>query len=138
LLLRVTTRATASSAAVLQGIRDYFKREPVFERVQLLCALAAYHTEAARAGRDPGERLKLTQEAEQFVKQAETLRSSEMLPSMTRGFIAMARVSSCCLVLLFVRLGLVRETVATVARQQHRNLTMRWGQQALKRIVHGI
>jgi hypothetical protein len=65
----------------------------VFERVQLLCALAAYYTEAARNERDQAERSKLTQEAEKFVRQAEALRSSEMLPSMTRAFIAMARVS---------------------------------------------
>lgn len=80
--------------AVLQGIRNYFQREPLFERVQLLCALAAYFTESTRAERDQQERARLGQQAEQFVRQAEGLRSSEMLPSMTRGFMAMARVSS--------------------------------------------
>ncbi|KAF6252058.1 hypothetical protein COO60DRAFT_560958 [Scenedesmus sp. NREL 46B-D3] len=81
----------AQNEETLQGIRNYFHREPLFERVQLLCALAAYYTEAARAERDLQERARLGQQAEQFIRQAEGLRSSEMLPSMTRGFMAMAR-----------------------------------------------
>lgn len=81
----------AYSEEVLQGIRNYFHREPLFERVQLLCALAAYYTEASRAERDAQERARLAQQADAFVRQAEGLRSSEMLPSMTRGFMAMAR-----------------------------------------------
>eukprot|EP00882_Tetradesmus_deserticola_P013086 GHRQ01013878.1.p1 GENE.GHRQ01013878.1~~GHRQ01013878.1.p1 ORF type:complete len:197 (+),score=78.10 GHRQ01013878.1:283-873(+) len=81
----------AHNEETLQGIRNYFHREPLFERVQLLCALAAYYTEAARAEREQQERTRLGQQAEQYIRQAEGLRSSEMLPSMTRGFMAMAR-----------------------------------------------
>lgn len=69
-------------------------REPTFERVQMMCALAAYSIEAARLERDNQNKAALMAAAESHIKQAEALRSNEMLPSMTKAMLFMAKVCS--------------------------------------------
>jgi hypothetical protein len=82
----------ASSDETLNGIRKYFSREPTFERIQLLCALAAYLLEAARLERDPSSRAALVHQAEEHIRQAQALGGGEMLPCMAKAALALARV----------------------------------------------
>ncbi|KAF8067234.1 ctr9 [Scenedesmus sp. PABB004] len=81
----------ASSDETLAGIRAYFSREPTFERVQMLVAMAAYALEAARLEREAPRRTALMAQAEEHVRAAEALRSAEMLPAMARAALALAR-----------------------------------------------
>eukprot|EP00879_Flechtneria_rotunda_P033392 GHRR01036979.1.p1 GENE.GHRR01036979.1~~GHRR01036979.1.p1 ORF type:complete len:198 (+),score=51.38 GHRR01036979.1:217-810(+) len=81
----------ANSHETLEGIKNYFGKEPTFERVQMFCAMAAYHLEAARVEKDPHKRTEAVEKAEAHVRSAEQLGPREMLPHMAKAMLAQAR-----------------------------------------------
>lgn len=87
--------ADATSAELLKDMLQFFKKEPVFERMSMMCAMAAYYIEAARVARDANERTSLLVEAERYIKESEGLdkTNAEVLPAMARAFLQLARVS---------------------------------------------
>lgn len=78
----------ANSADVIDGIRQLYNKEPIFEIVQLNCALAAIRLEEARLQRDPS----LFDKAQQHVEAAKAVRSGEMLPDMMQGLLELSKV----------------------------------------------
>ena len=78
----------AISNDVIEGIRQLYNKEPIFEIVQLNCALAAIRLEEARLLRDPT----LFDKAQQHVEAAKAVRSGEMLPDMMQGLLELSKV----------------------------------------------
>jgi hypothetical protein len=80
----------AISDEVIDGIRQLFHKEPIFDIVQLHCALAALRLEEARLQRDST----LFERAQEHVDSAKGIQSGEMLPFMMQGMLDLAKVSS--------------------------------------------
>lgn len=79
----------AISPEVIDGIRQLFHKEPIFDMVQLHCALAALRLEEARLQRDST----LFERAQEHVDSAKSIQSGEMLPFMMQGMLDLAKVS---------------------------------------------
>jgi hypothetical protein len=86
-----TVLTDAISNDVIEGIRQLYNKEPIFEIVQLNCALAAIRLEEARLLRDPT----LFDKAQQHVEAAKAVRSGEMLPDMMQGLLELSKVRGC-------------------------------------------
>lgn len=112
----------ANSADVIDGIRQLYSKEPIFEIVQLNCALAAIRLEEARLQRDPS----LFDKAQQHVEAAKAVRSGEMLPDMMQGLLELSKVwrqlFGGCVAVGGQRPGrteVVRAATAAAAARQH-------------------
>lgn len=81
--------ADANSPDVIEGIRQLYNKEPIFEMVQLNCALAAIRLEEARLQKDNS----LFDRVQEHVDNAKNIRSGEMLPDMMQGMLELAKVS---------------------------------------------
>ena len=73
-------------------VEEYFGDAARAERLQIFCALAAYHTAAGRAEQDRVTRNEHFARAAQLLGKARQIDYNEQLPALGQGQLALARV----------------------------------------------
>lgn len=76
-----------------KDVEDYFGKEAEYERIQALCAFAAYHMRLGRSEvRDRTKRNDEFQQAASYLNQALKINVEEQLPHIGLGQLALAKV----------------------------------------------